>query len=199
MEKHIYRNNSNKAITHCLLASAKGKYNLKYCWAVLVKHRFICIGWVKSENRNLLITRKEFARKVNVNKPDYSDYIIEELLEAKQSIDRKMWPERYQDILDSIAERNKEPSNKESHDNIVFIQYCEEIVEGSFNLFDDIGDFFGLFSKSVRNSKASAFEEYSCPICSGNLDIDRHFGVWNIACHPCGIGYEFYRRNSHSW
>ena len=130
-----------------------------------------------------------------MGKPDFSSYSIEELMDCKQSIDKDKWPERYQEILDTISLRVKDPEKKKSHDEIVFIEFCEELEDDlEIALDDNIWSFLGVFSKRFRNSLPSTFQDEVCPVCSGELSVVHKSGFWNVSCYSCDLHYAIQER-----
>ncbi|MFC4701603.1 hypothetical protein ACFO4O_15720 [Glaciecola siphonariae] len=130
-----------------------------------------------------------------MGKPDFSTYTIEELMDCKQTIDKERWPERYQEILNAIALRVKDPEKKKSHDELVFIQFCEELKDDlEIAIDDNIWSFLGLFSKQARTSLPSTFEGEICPVCSGSLDIYEKLSFWNLSCYSCDLHYAIQER-----
>jgi hypothetical protein len=125
-----------------------------------------------------------------VSKPDYSSYTIEELLDCKANIDKDAWPDRYKEILATIAIHVEKPEEKMRHDEIVFAEFCEELREDlSMTLDDNLWPLLKLFSKRARESTPSTFRGEVCPICSKKLVISESFGTWNIGCCACNMEY----------
>jgi hypothetical protein len=116
-------------------------------------------------------------------------------MDCKQTIDKERWPERYQEILDTIALRVKDPEKKKSHDDLVFIQFCEKLKDDlEIAIDDNIWSFWGLFSKQVKAGLPSTFEGEVCPVCSGNLDIYEKLSFWNLSCYSCDLPHAIQER-----
>ncbi len=130
-----------------------------------------------------------------MGKPNFSSYSIEELMDCKQNIDKDKWPKRYQEILDAIALRVKDPDQKKSHNEIVFIEFCKELQDDlEIAIDDNLWPLLGLFSKRFRNSVPSTFDGQVCPVCSGSLNISQRLGFWVIACGKCNLSYAIQER-----
>ena len=133
-----------------------------------------------------------------MNKPNFSSYSIEELLDCKQNIDKERWPERYQEILDELALRLEDPSRKAVHDELVFTAFCEELRDDlTIAIDDNLWPIITFFSKRLRRSVPSTFLNEVCPICAGELNITQRFGSWNITCETCDMSYSIRERRSY--
>ena len=132
-----------------------------------------------------------------MSKPDFSSYSIEELLDCKQNIDKDRYPERYKEILDFVALRTQDPNIKRSHDEIVFMEFCEALRDDlRISLDDNLWPILQLFSKRLRDSVPSTFQEQVCPVCSGDLNITQRFGSWEVECQTCDMVYSIAERYS---
>ncbi|WP_236552226.1 hypothetical protein, partial [Alteromonas sp. KUL106] len=132
-----------------------------------------------------------------LSKPDFSSYSIEELLDCKQNIDKDRYPERYREILDLIALLTQDPKIKSSHDEIVFIEFCEALRDDlRITLDDNLWPILKLFSKRLRDSVPSTFQDQVCPVCSGDLHITQRFGAWEVECQTCDMVYSITERHS---
>jgi hypothetical protein len=134
-----------------------------------------------------------------MSKPDYSAYTVDELIDCKTNIDRDAWPERYQEILESISIRCDIPDEKLRHDQLVFFQFCEKLRDDlSFTIDDNLWGIFKIFSKNARNSVPSTFDGEVCPICEKALKIESIFGSWRITCENCELEQIVRERSLHS-
>jgi hypothetical protein len=123
-----------------------------------------------------------------MNKPDYANYTIEELLECKASIDSYKWPDRHNEILQELSNRSKTKAGKAEHDELVFMEYCEGLRSDLSLSIDAI--FWPLvvvFSKSGKGSLPSVFRDENCPVCTKTLDAKNGWLGWRVICHHCKL------------
>ncbi|NMH66625.1 hypothetical protein [Shewanella salipaludis] len=88
-----------------------------------------------------------------MNKPDYSTYSMEELLDCQEMIDKEAWPERYQEILATIEPKvSASPSQAAVNKRIRFENFCYELSrELCWSLSDEFSSIASLFSEHYRN------------------------------------------------
>ena len=130
-----------------------------------------------------------------MGKPNFSSYTIDELVDCKNTIDKDRLTERYQEILHAIAQHVQDPEKKKSHDELIFIDFCEELQDDlQIALDDNFLSFLGLFSKRARASLPSTFDGQVCRVCSGQLDIYEKLSFWNVSCHSCDLHYAIQER-----
>lgn len=148
--------------------------------------------------RNWLINYRTNNKGEVMSRPNFSSYTIEELLDCKQNIDKERWPERYQEILDVLASRVEDPTNKAEHDELIFTSFCEELRDDlTITIDDNLWPIITFFSKRLRRSVPSTFLDEVCPICAGELNITQRFGSWNIACEKCDMSYSIRERRTY--
>ena len=131
-----------------------------------------------------------------MSKPDYSSYTIEELIDVKENIDREAWPDRFKEVelrIQSLIESS--PSIRATHNEIVFLNYCESLRDDlTIAMDDDFLSIFRIFSKRARRAIPSTFQGEVCPICEGKLTIDDSLGGWLLSCDNCKVDGVVYER-----
>ena len=101
--------------------------------------------------RNWLINYRTNNKGEVMSRPNFSSYTIEELLDCKQNIDRERWPERYQEILDVLASRVEDPTNKAEHDELIFTSFCEELRDDlTITIDDNLWPIITFFFKALK-------------------------------------------------
>lgn len=124
-----------------------------------------------------------------MNKPNYSAYSLEELIECKDTINREAWPERYQEIKQRIQQITSAcGSSKQIYKEIEFLNFCESLRDDLTLAFDDnLLGIFSFFSKRAKTAIPSTFQDEICPICQGELDVESSAWGWKLSCKSCEV------------